>query len=89
MRRTKGVTKCDTASGTQELAVINESGLYSLILSSQLPSAKKFKRWVTSEVLQSIRRHEEYRTQANEAQKIAAEHFVTDGHKKFITRVEL
>ena len=39
--------------------VINESGLYSLILSSKLPSAKAFKRWVTSEVLPSIRKHGE------------------------------
>ena len=41
---------------------INESGLYSLILSSKLPSAKKFKRWVTSEVLPCIRRHGIYMT---------------------------
>ena len=40
--------------------VINESGLYSLILSSKLPTAKKFKRWVTSEVLPSIRKHGVY-----------------------------
>ena len=40
--------------GTQEMTVINESGLYSLILSSKLPKAKKFKRWVTSEVLPSV-----------------------------------
>ena len=40
--------------------VINESGLYSLILSSKLPTAKKFKRWVTSEVLPSIRKHGMY-----------------------------
>ena len=39
------------------LTVINESGLYSLILSSKLPSAKRFKRWVTSEVLPAIRKH--------------------------------
>lgn len=52
----KGVTKCDTPGGTQQMIVINESGLYSLILSSKLPSAKKFKRWVTSEVLPSIRK---------------------------------
>ena len=51
----KGVAKCDTLGGTQELTVINESGLYSLILSSRLPQAKKFKRWITSEVLPSIR----------------------------------
>ena len=53
----KGVAKCDTLGGIQELTVINESGLYSLILSSKLPSAKRFKRWVTSEVLPAIRKH--------------------------------
>lgn len=56
----KGVTKCDTLGGTQEMTVINESGLYSLILSSKLPTARKFKRWVTSEVLPTIRRHGVY-----------------------------
>lgn len=44
------------------LTVINESGLYSLILSSKLPTAKKFKRWVTSEVLPAIRKHGAYMT---------------------------
>ena len=43
-------------SGKQAMTLINESGLYSLILSSKLPSAKAFKRWVTSEVLPSIRK---------------------------------
>lgn len=52
----KGVTKCDTLGGAQELTIINESGLYSLILSSKLPSAKRFKRWVTNEILPSIRK---------------------------------
>ena len=52
----KGVTKCDTLGGTQEMTIINESGLYSLILSSKLPKAKEFKRWVTSEVLPTIRK---------------------------------
>lgn len=56
----KGVTKCDTLGGTQELTIINESGVYSLIFSSKLPSAKKFKRWVTSEVLPSIRKTGSY-----------------------------
>lgn len=56
----KGVAKRDTLGGTQELAVINESGLYSLILSSKLPSAKKFKHWVTSEVLPCIRKTGHY-----------------------------
>lgn len=56
----KGVTKCDTHGGTQDLTVINESGLYSLILSSKMPNARRFKRWVTSEVLPSIRKHGMY-----------------------------
>ena len=56
----KGVAKCDTLGGEQEVTVINESGLYSLILSSKLPAAKKFKRWVTSEVLPTIRKHGVY-----------------------------
>ena len=58
----KGVTKCDTLGGQQNLVIINESGLYSLILGSKLPTAKKFKHWVTSEVLPAIRRHGAYMT---------------------------
>ena len=46
----------DSLGRIQETIIINESGLYSLILSSKLPSAKKFKRWVTSEVLPAIRK---------------------------------
>ena len=46
----------------KETIIINESGIYSLILSSKLPTAKKFKRWVTSEVLPSIRKHGMYAT---------------------------
>ena len=52
----KGVANCDTLGGNQGISIINESGLYSLVLSSKLPNAKKFKRWVTSEVLPAIRR---------------------------------
>lgn len=47
---------------TRGLIIINESGLYSLVLSSKLPTAKKFKRWVTNEVLPSIRKHGIYAT---------------------------
>lgn len=59
-REDKGIAKCDTLGGTQELTVLNESGLYSLILSSKLGSAKRFKRWVTSEVLPAIRKTGSY-----------------------------
>lgn len=48
--------------GKQKMTIINESGLYSLILKSKLPNAKKFKRWVTSEVLPAIRKHGGYLT---------------------------
>lgn len=58
----KGVTKRDTLGGTQDMTIINESGVYSLVLSSKLPGAKEFKRWVTSEVLPSIRKHGAYLT---------------------------
>lgn len=58
----KGVANCDTPGGVQELTVINESGLYSLILQSKLPTARAFKHWVTAEVLPSIRKHGAYLT---------------------------
>lgn len=51
-----------TPSGEQVATIINESGLYSLILKSKLPNARKFKRWVTSEVLPQIRKHGAYLT---------------------------
>lgn len=53
----------DSMGRTQATIFINESGLYSLILSSKLPKAKEFKRWVTSEVLPSIRKHGLYATE--------------------------
>ena len=59
----KGVTKRYTLGGNQEMTVINESGLYALILSSKLESARRFKRWVTSEVLPAIRQNGRYELQ--------------------------
>lgn len=58
----KDVVKLDTLGGKQSQTIINESGLYSLIFSSKLESAKRFKRWVTSEVLPAIRKHGLYAT---------------------------
>ena len=52
----KGVTKRDTLGGAQQMTIINESGLYALIMGSKLPSAKAFKHWVTKEVLPQIRK---------------------------------
>jgi len=51
-----------TKGGIQDSWIINESGLYSLVLSSKLPNAKQFKKWVTSEVLPTIRKHGTYMT---------------------------
>lgn len=58
----KGVISNDTPGGTQEMQVISEAGLYSLILRSRKPEAKAFKRWVTHEVLPTIRKHGMYAT---------------------------
>lgn len=55
-------TQIRYAGQNREVTVINESGLYSLILSSKMPNAKRFKHWVTSEVLPTIRKHGAYMT---------------------------
>lgn len=55
-----GVTIRDSIGREQTATLINESGLYSLVLSSKLPGAKRFRRWVTNEVLPSIRKHGAY-----------------------------
>lgn len=56
----KGVNEMDTPGGMQQIVIINESGLYSLILGSRLESAKRFKHWITSEVIPSIRKTGSY-----------------------------
>ena len=58
--KTDGVTIRDSIGREQNPVCINESGLYSLILSSKMPNAKKFKRWVTSEVLPTLRKTGSY-----------------------------
>lgn len=55
-------TRIEYAGQNREVTIINESGLYSLVLSSKLPTARKFKRWVTSEVIPTIRKHKAYMT---------------------------
>ena len=74
----KGVTKCYTLGGTQQTTIINESGLYSLILSSILPDAKKFKHWVTSEVLPTIRKHGAYMTDQKAASIVTDKGLLAD-----------
>ncbi|WP_313731324.1 Bro-N domain-containing protein [Pseudomonas sp.] len=56
----KGVHSMNTHGGTQKLSITNESGLFSLIMTSRKPEAKRFKKWVTGEVLPSLRKHGSY-----------------------------
>ncbi|PHV11506.1 BRO-N domain-containing protein [Chitinimonas sp. BJB300] len=58
----KGVNSIHTLGGEQEMTTVSESGLYALVLGSRKPEAKRFKRWVTSEVLPSIRKTGAYHT---------------------------
>lgn len=60
----KGVHTMDTPGGAQEMSIVSEAGLYSLILRSRKPEAKAFKRWITHEVLPAIRKHGGYLTPA-------------------------
>lgn len=60
----KGVCTIDTLGGKQEVSIINESGLYSLVLTSRKPQAKRFKKWLTSEVIPAIRKTGVYSTNA-------------------------
>ena len=62
--------------GQTKTAIINESGLYSLILSSKLPSAKAFKRWVTAEILPSIRKHGAFMTENTIKQVLSSPDFI-------------
>lgn len=66
----RGISKMETPSGKQEMTIINESGLYTLVLGSKLDSAKRFKRWVTSEVLPAIRKTGSYNKPMTEAEQI-------------------
>lgn len=76
----KGVTKCDTPGGMQSLTIINESGLYSLILSSKLPTAKKFKRWITSEVLPALRKSGKYEIKAEDPEPAEQRQLTVDDY---------
>lgn len=71
----------------REMYIINESGLYSLVLSSKLPTAKEFKRWVTSEVLPSIRKTGSY--QSTQINTISKEEFILREKEVDAKRAEL
>lgn len=84
----KGVAKCDTPSGRQEMSVINESGLYALIFGSKLDSAKRFKHWVTSEVLPSIRRSGSYQKSLTPEQMMRIQLEMIDDVSGRVTKLE-
>lgn len=71
----KLVCQIDSAGQKRDVTVISESGLYSLILSSKLPGAKRFKRWVTAEILPSVREHGAYMTSDTIDRMIASPEF--------------
>ena len=68
----KEAVKHRTLGGVQNMTIINESGLYCLVLSSKLPTAKKFKRWVTSEVLPALRKTGQYQVKELSGQELMA-----------------
>lgn len=63
----KDVAKCDTPSRRQNMSIVNESGLYALIFGSKLEKAREFKRWVTSEVLPTLRKTGHYEVAADQS----------------------
>lgn len=81
----RGVSEIKTPSGTQKMVIINESGLYSLVFNSKLPSAKKFKKWVTSEVLPTIRKTGGYQIPQTTDGKIA---LLAQGHVELKQEVD-
>lgn len=60
----KGISTIDTLGGKQRMTIINEPGLYSLVLSSRKPEAKAFRRWITHEVIPAIRKYGGYMTKS-------------------------
>lgn len=88
----KGVTKCYTLGGEQQVTVINESGVYALIFGSKLESAKRFKRWVTAEVLPAIRKTGGYQKPDSymiEDRVERAKRWIEEEHERKILRQQL
>ena len=84
----KGVAKLDTLGGKQEQTIVNESGMYSLILSSKMPDAKKFKHWVTSELLPAIRKTGSYNLPQTPEERLRLAMEATVHLDKRLTNVE-
>ena len=84
----RGISKIETPSGIQNTTIINESGLYSLIMGSKLASAKKFKRWVTSEVLPQIRKTGSYQRKLSPEEMMRIQLGMVDDHENRIEKLE-
>lgn len=83
-----GVTIRDSIGREQSPVFINESGLYSLILSSKMPNARKFKRWVTSEVLPAIRKTGSYQKPMSQVEMMRIQLGMIDNHEERIAELE-
>ena len=75
----KGVATTDTLGGSQAVGIVNESGLYSLVLTSRKAEAKRFKKWITAEVLPAIRKHGSYTDTNNKMGTLIGETIGTNG----------
>ena len=84
----KGVTKWNTPGGMQDFVIVNESGLYALIFGSKLASAKRFKHWVTSEILPQIRKNGTYQKPLTPQEMMRVQLGMIDGHEERITHLE-
>lgn len=84
----KGVESIDTLGGKQKMTVVNESGLYALIFGSRLKSAQRFKHWVTSEVLPTIRKTGGYQKQLSPAEMMRIQLGMIDDHENRIENLE-
>lgn len=84
----KGVISTDTPGGTQEMSIVNEPGLYTLVLGSRKPEAKAFKRWITHDVIPSIRKTGGYNATSKELQAIFMLDSRTVQHEQRITALE-
>lgn len=84
----KGVSQIYTPGGTQEMTIINEPGLYSVILRSDKPEAKQFKRWVTHDVLPSIRKTGAYGVPPERLAKLDEYQAKLDRNRKLLADIE-
>lgn len=84
----KGVESIDTLGGKQKMTVVNESGLYALIFGSRLKSARRFKHWVTSEVLPEVRKTGGYQKQLSPVEMMRLQLGMIDDHESRIENLE-